>query len=244
VAVLVTRPAPDNETTADTLRGRGFAPLLAPMLSFQPLPFHGADDDDYSGVIFTSANAIRAIAGHPMLARLQHLPAFAVGGRTAQAARDAGFASVRSAEGDAAALRELIVAAVPPRKRAALLYLSAEEASRDLAGELGLRGVEIESIAVYRMAEIDELPSVVREAFAQAAIEAILHYSRRSAAAFVKAARRAGLEISALALPQICLSDQVASALREAGASRTLVAAAPNEEQLLAALEQALRASR
>jgi uroporphyrinogen-III synthase len=243
VALLVTRPAPDNRATADALRRRGFEPLLAPMLAFQPLPFRSASLSDYSGVIFTSANAVRAIVAHPDLPQLQGLPVFAVGDRTAQAARDAAFASVRSADGDAAALRELIVAHVPPRKRAALLYLSAEETSRDLAGELGLRGVEVTSIAVYRMAALDDLPTAVSDAFAQGAIEAVLHYSRRSALAFVKAARSAGVEISALALPQVCLSDQVAGSLREAGANRLIVAAAPNEDELLAALEQALRGS-
>ena len=39
MAVLVTRPAPDNEATAEALRARGFEPMLAPMLVFQPLPF-------------------------------------------------------------------------------------------------------------------------------------------------------------------------------------------------------------
>lgn len=244
MAVLVTRPAPDNEATAVALRRRGFEPLLAPMLAFQPLPFREAAWDDFTGVILTSANAIRAIAAHSSLARLQRLPAFVVGDRTAQAARDSGFASVHSAEGDAAALREVIVASMPPRKRAALLYLSAEETSRDLAGELGLRGVEVTSIAVYRMAALDELPVAASDAFAQGAIQAVLHYSRRSALAFVKATRFAGLEISALALPQACLSDQIAGSLREAGANRVVVAARPTEDDLIAALETALRGQR
>jgi uroporphyrinogen-III synthase len=244
VAVLVTRPAPDNIATADALRRRGFEPLLAPLLSFQPLPFRNANWDDFSGVIFTSANAIRALAAHSACEQLQRLPAFVVGDRTAQVARDAGFVSVRSATGDATTLRELIVAHVPPRKRAALLYLSAEDVSRDLAGELGLRGVEVTAIAVYRMAELGELPSAVCDAFAHGAIEAVMHYSRRSALAFVMGTRRAGLEISALALPQACLSDQVAGSLREAGANRLVVAATPNEDDLLAALETALRGQR
>ena len=244
MAVLVTRPAPEHEATAEALRRRGFEPMLAPMLAFQPLPFRDPGEGDHAGVIFTSANAVRAIAAHPALAQLRLLPTFAVGDRSAQAAQKAGFVNVHSAEGDAAALRELIVAQVPPRKRSALLYLSAAETSRDLAGELGLRAVEVTSIAVYRMAALDELPAAVGDAFAHGTIDAVLHYSRRSALAFVKAARSAGLEISALALPQVCLSDQIAASLREAGAHRLIVAARPNEDELLASLEQALRGQR
>ena len=94
-----------------------------------------------------------------------------------------------------------------------LLYLSAAEVSRDLKGELGLRGIEVSRLPVYRMAALDEFPARLRDAFAHDAIEAVLHYSRRSALAFVSAARRAGSGISALALPQVCLSDQIAAHL-------------------------------
>ena len=44
MAVLVTRPHPDDETTAASLRARGFEVLLAPMLRFEPVAFH--DDAD------------------------------------------------------------------------------------------------------------------------------------------------------------------------------------------------------
>lgn len=244
MTVLVTRPAPDNQATAAALRSRGFELMLAPMLVFQPLPFRDETGATHSGVILTSANAIRAVAVHPILPRIQGLPVFAVGARTAQAAREAGFRDVRSAEGDATALRELIAATVPVRKKSALLYLAAADVSRDLGSELGLRNITVDSRPVYRMAELDELAEPVRDAFARDAIEAILHYSRRSAAAFVKAARRAGFEISALALPQLCLSEQVAGALRDAGASRLIVAKTPSEGDLIDALEQVLRVKR
>lgn len=243
MAILITRPAPDNHATADALRARGFEPRLAPMLVFQPLPFNEPGEAPYSGVILTSANAIRAVAAHPMLARLRGLPAFVVGDRTAQAARDAGFSDVRSAEGDANALRELIVASVK-KKSAPLLYLSAAEVSRDLEDELGERSIKVVSLPVYRMADLIAFDEPVRNAFAQQTIDAVLHYSRRSALGFVEAARRAGFEISALALPQVCLSDPIASALRDAGATRLIVARTPNEPDLLAALEQVLQPKR
>jgi uroporphyrinogen-III synthase len=69
----------------------------------------------------------------------------------------------------------------------------------------------------------------------------VLHYSRRSARAFLDAARAAGVEISALAVLQGCISDNVASLLREAGAAQLLTARSPDENALLEALERALR---
>jgi uroporphyrinogen-III synthase len=94
------------------------------------------------------------------------------------------------------------------------------------------------------MADLSAFDEPVRNAFARHAIDAVLHYSRRSALGFIEAARRAGFEISALALPQICLSEPIAGALREAGASRLIVAQTPNEPDLLDALEQVLRPKR
>jgi len=69
----------------------------------------------------------------------------------------------------------------------------------------------------------------------------VLHYSRRSARAFLDAARDEGVEISALAIPQCCLSETVASVLRDAGASQVLVAAKSDENALFDTLERALR---
>ena len=93
MAVLVTRPHPDDETTAAALRARGFEVLLAPMLRFEPVAFHEDLDARYGAVIVTSANAVRGIEslkGH----RLLELPLFAVGEHTAAAARRAGFTHV------------------------------------------------------------------------------------------------------------------------------------------------------
>ncbi|MFN5407369.1 uroporphyrinogen-III synthase, partial [Bradyrhizobium sp.] len=107
MAVLVTRPAPDNDRSATALRARGFDVLLAPMLRFEPVALPDEAGRDAAAVIVTSSNALRAAA--PQLARsaLLTLPLFAVGDHTAAAARQAGFPQVMSAAGEAGALRDL-----------------------------------------------------------------------------------------------------------------------------------------
>jgi uroporphyrinogen-III synthase len=241
VAVLVTRPHPDNEATRAHLRARGFGALLAPMLRFEPLPFHDDHDAKYDAVILTSANALRAIdlAG----SRLLRLPLFAVGAHTADAARAAGFADVIAARGDAGALRDLVFARVKAgklRKAATLLYLAGADLSRDVAGELGERGLTVLSHTAYRMTPVTSLPPEVSEAFMANGITAVLHYSRRSAQAFLEAVRAGGLEISALALPQCCISASVAAILHDAGAIKVMVAASADENALLDTLGRAL----
>jgi uroporphyrinogen-III synthase len=244
MAVLVTRPHPDDETTAASLRARGFDVLRAPMLRFEPVAVHEDMNARYSAVIVTSANALRGVEsllkGHRML----ELPLFAVGDHTAAAARRAGFTHVVSANGDAANLRDLVLASLRAKelkKASTLLYLAGAEIARDLASELEESGFRVVTQTTYRMIAVKSLPREACDAFAANQVEAVLHYSQRSARAFLDAARAAGVEISALAIPQCCISATVASVVRDAGATQVVVAATPDENALFEALERALR---
>lgn len=244
MAVLVTRPAPGNEATAEALRAGGFAPLLAPLLRFEVVSLPDSIGDGAGAVIVTSAAAFHAIAGHPARAALSALPLFAVGEASADAARAAGFTDVTAAGGDAVSLRELILGEVRARrlkKSTPFLYLAGTDLSVDLEAELGARGVRVQTLTVYRMAMLPTLTDEAHDAFAGGEIEAVLHYSRRTATAFVEAVRTAGVEISALALPHCCLSDNIAAVMREAGAHHVVVAPTPDEPALLQVLARTLR---
>ena len=244
MAVLVTRPHPDDEATAGALRARGFEVLQAPMLRFAAVPFQDDVDARYDAVIVTSANALRAIEPQLAGSRLLELPLFAVGDHTASAARAAGFGQVIAAKGDAAALRDLVLAGVKSKhlkRGSTLLYLAGADLARDLAGELGEKGFTVVTHTTYRMIPVSSLPREVCDAFVANEVEAVLHYSRRSARAFLDAARTGGVEISALALPQYCISAAVASILRDAGAAQVTAAASADENALFEALSRALR---
>jgi len=244
MAILVTRPHPDDEATAVGLRARGFEVLLAPMLRFEPAIFHEDADAHYGAVIVTSANALRGIEPQLKASHLLKLPLFAVGEHTATAARGVGFEQVISAKGDAASLRDLVTASVKAKalkKTSPLLYLAGADLARDLAGELGERGFTVVTQTTYRMIPLSTLPYQVCDAFAANRVDAVLHYSRRSARAFLESVRAAGVEISALSIPQCCISAAVASVVRDAGATQVMVAASPDENALFAALDRALR---
>ena len=168
MAVLVTRPHPDNEATARVLRRRGFAVLLAPMLRFEPVAWQEDLDDDFAAVIATSANALRAAESE--LGDLGKLPLFAVGEHTAEAARRAGFAEVIAADGDAAKLRKRVRKSLKAGEEAGkLLYLAGAELSRDLAGELAADGFEVVTRTTYRMVALPSLPREARPLAATAA---------------------------------------------------------------------------
>jgi uroporphyrinogen-III synthase len=228
--LLVTRPEDDAERTAAALRARGHEVLLAPVLRTEILADADLGSGPFGAVVLTSANAVRAIARHPRRDDVVTRPAFVVGRRTAEAARAEGFGSITSADGNQDDLVRLIGARY--HASAPLLYLAGEDRSGDLAGALATHGVTAQTVVLYRAVPAAFAPAV-REALAGNRLDGVLHFSRRSAEAFLQCATAGGVRDTALALAHHCLSGQVAEPLRAAGASRVLIAPRPEENALI-----------
>lgn len=231
--LLVTRPEYDARRTAAELRRLGHEPVLAPLLRIEP---KSADfgPETFAGIIFTSINAARAVADHPRLNEIQHLPVFAVGVRTAEAAREAGFNSVYSADGDAGDLVALIAARCP--SNSTLLYLAGEDRAADLGAALSPYGITVRVVEIYRAAAQLVLPSPVLDVVKTGTLDGALHYSRRSAETFVKAMEAAHILAPAVSLVHYCLSAEVALPLVTAGARSVKIAERPEENALLGLL--------
>lgn len=230
--LLVTRPEADAARTAAALRARGHDAIVAPLLAIEHFTEAELAGEPWSGILVTSANAAPAIATHRGCNALRGIPVFAVGSHSAQAMRDAGFADVTSAEGDVTALAKLV--ATRTKSGVSLLYLAGAERSGDLAGALRSQDRIVHTAVIYRAVVAENLPSEATAALATG-IDGVLHYSRRSAAAYVNAARRTGLAKAAIADPiHFCLSAAIAAPLLAAGATNIRVAAQPDEAALLA----------
>jgi uroporphyrinogen-III synthase len=236
VRLLVTRPEPEGARTAARLRARGHEVRLVPLLRIEPVAGARFGAGPWSGIVFTSANAVRAVATHRRFRELAGLPAYAVGARTREAAVAAGFAQTASAEGDVDALARLI-AATTGDAGLPLIYFAGSDLAGDLAGALGRVGQAVETVIAYRAVAVDDFDADLRAAIADGEIDAVLHYSARTASAYVAAAKAAGLTESAMKIRHLCLSSQVAQPLAASGAGAVLVAAAPNEEALLALID-------
>jgi uroporphyrinogen-III synthase len=233
--IAVTRPHDDSERTATALRARGHEVLVAPLMQVEPV---NADiRPSWAAVIVTSANAPAAIAGHPARAALIKLPVFAVGRRSADACRLAGFFDVIVAGGN---VRDLIRLIVERRADATgpLLYLAGEDRAADLIAELTMHGIAAEMAVVYRAA-IAPFPPALVVALTVGEIDAVLHFSRRSAENYLAGAGAAGIAKQALAARHFCLSAQIAEPLKAAGAANVAITARPDEASLIALVESA-----
>jgi uroporphyrinogen-III synthase len=227
--VLVTRSGDDAERTAEKLGARGHEACLAPVTRIVPTG-DPAPSGSYDALIVTSAHAEEALAS---LDRTK--PVFAVGERTAQAVRAAGFASVTVAEGDAVSLSRLIRGA--PAPGLTLLHVTARHHKEEPAVSLRAAGFTVLQWEAYEAQAAETLPESAVDALRTGQIAAALHYSRRSAELVIRLAGEAGLASSLLAVPHLCLSADVAAPLRSAGAT-TFVAGDPSEEALLGLLDR------
>ncbi|HYD89767.1 MAG TPA: uroporphyrinogen-III synthase [Vitreimonas sp.] len=221
--VAITRALPEATRTAERLRALGAEPVLAPLLTIAPCAFD-ANVEGAQALIFTSTNGVRTFAA---VSPLRSLPVFAVGDATAAAAREAGFADARSADGNVSDLAVLIKRACDPIK-GKLIHIGGAHLAGDLAGELVASGYAVERRIAYEAVAASALPA----AFA-AALDAVLFHSARAAETFVALGAPGAAELVAA-----CISEAAADPLRKTAWKRIIVAPAPREDALLSALLQ------
>jgi uroporphyrinogen-III synthase len=235
VRLLLTRPEPDAQRTATALRAKGHEAVIAPLLRIEAQIDVKIGTGPWAAVLVTSANAGPAIAFHERAVELRTLPVFAVGKRSALTMTAAGFGNVRHSDGDVNDLAAFVAGELRPGTP--LLYLAGEERSGDLAGELRNRGFTIETVVVYSAVATANLPQAAAEALTSGI--GVLHFSRRSAEAYLAAARAMDLFAAALRPVHYCLSTRVAEPLKQAGAADVRIAAAPTEAHLIALIDMA-----
>ncbi len=208
--IWVTRAQPGASATAARLAALGYEPVVAPLIETRPREVT-IDLTGVAALAFTSAAAVRAYAARAAFRGAGwDLPVFAVGQATAQAAREAGFANVLSADGDATALAALIAT---QDLTGEILHPGAAELAADLPG--------VRALAIY-----DTRPAALPAGFTTQGLDAVLLHSPRAARLLAALPPPPGLTA-------LCLSPAVAEPLTGLGLD-VRIAKAPNEEALLA----------
>ena len=230
--VLITRPQPDAARTAARLAELGHEALVEPLLMVEPVAVEKIPPGPFAALAATSANAMRVAGNTAALNALRALPVHAVGTHTAGAAREAGFTNVIDAAGDTESLAQNLARHLQSPAR--VLHLAGEKRAKELGPLLALHGVEVVVLELYRMRRADRIRSSV-ELFAAGKIDAVLHFSPRSAATFVALAEQEGLAEAARRPRHLCLSQAVAAEIMPLGIAAE-IAEAPNEAALLALL--------
>ena len=141
---------------------------------------------------------------------------------------------MRIGAGDGEGLSTLVRLTLP--RPARLLYLAGRDRKPNLEPSLSAAGIDLEVVETYAAAPLDHWPEAVGRALRDGAIDAALHYSRRSAELALTMSERSGIGDAFLLLHHACLSADVAEPLMAAKAFAVAVAARPDEDSLLALL--------
>lgn len=217
--MLVTRPQPLGRETAARLTSLGHDVILSPLLDpvacgWQP------PNEPVEALLFTSPQGPR-FAG-PAAEVYRTLPAYAVGERTAEAARAAGFADVEAIGGEITAL----LAGVAARHRR-VLHL----AGADRTAAAPPPGLELIVRTVYE-AKLAPLTDEAAAALRAGAVDWALLFSTRSASHFATCHDALGVGRTRLSVAAI---SPAALAAAGGGWGRAVAAATPTEAGILAA---------
>lgn len=238
--VLVTRPHPDAESTARRVETRGYEPVIDSLLTIRWLDVPYPSLDGVQGGLFTSANGVRGLA---RLGPLPHLPVWTVGAATAAVAREAGFTTVTSADGDVATLVQAVRRDLRP-ENGALLHVAGSKVAGDLAGDLEGAGFHVRRAALYETQAAETLAPAAVRGLTEEGLAAVLFFSPRTAGVFVRLILRAGLARHCRNVEALCLSPACAQAAVQSDTGSLLswravrAAERPTEESLLALLAE------
>ncbi len=230
--VLLTRPRDDSEATARELAARGHSAVIAPLLAIAFREGPQLSLDGVQAVLATSANGIRALARRT---DRRDIAVFAVGPQTAEAARAAGFAAVRSADGDGAALARAVHGWADPAA-GTLLHACGARTAGALAAALSAQGYDVRGEVLYEAVAAEHLPQAAAEALRGGALDAVMVYSPMTARIFARGVAAAGLKNAVAPLIAVAISAAAAEALAPLNFSAIRIAAAPGQGAMLAAL--------
>lgn len=223
--ILVTRSEPGASETAARLTALGYQPIVEPLFAIAPID---VTVPDFDALAFTSANGVRRFA---VLSLRRDAPVFCVGARTAEAAREAGFADVTSADGDVVALGDLILARLPAGKR--LLHAGNAESRGDLSVRLTAQDIPAQFLALFSAEPVGAPgPELARHLAGDRAFQAALIHSPRAGAILAEMIR-------AVARPcpiAIAAISEAAAAPLAGLAQPVAIASAPTEDALLSSM--------
>ncbi|MHA1153998.1 MAG: uroporphyrinogen-III synthase [Alphaproteobacteria bacterium] len=234
--VLVTRPEEDAGALVAALVARGHEALVEPMLSVAPAPgvTPPLDLDGVQALLFTSANGVRALAE---LTARRDLPVFTVGDASAETARAAGFGAVESAGGDVDDLARLVVDRLNPDD-GVLYQAAASRRAGDLKGALEAAGFTLRREVLYQTVPASDLSGSLRRELAAGRLAAATFFSPRTAETFAGLVEKSGLSGACAETTALCLSEAVAEKLRGLDWRALRVAERPNQNALLARLDE------
>ena len=242
--ILITRARAQADDFADKLRAAGFEPIYFPVIEIKPVENNVALERAlsklgcYEWIVFTSANAVEAVALSGALAQLQHgetVKFAAIGPKTAEALKAHGIAPDFVPEEYVA---EAILPGLGDLVGKWVLLPRAEIARKELPEAIFNAGGVPHEITVYRTLPVQ--PSLEAITALRSGVDVVTLTSQSTVQNFIAIAKQNG--INPLRLPNnplfACIGPITEQAAKDAGLPNVIVAKEYTTDGLISALKQ------
>ena len=220
--IWVTQSLPRGRDSAIDYTDLGFEAIVSPVLVMESVVSIPPAPEVQTLLIFTSRNGVSAFAE---MTQGRANPVICVGDATAELAKSVGFVKVSSAGGDAQDVVKLVLKSVP-RSRP-IRHCSGKHVQGRIVEQLTDAGYNIERIRYYAASPVAQTEIDIKE------VTYVALYSPRGAASFVNLVT--GKETGHLTT--LSISPATDAALEPLSFKNRLIAEAPDQRSLLAALQ-------
>jgi len=227
--ILLTRPLDDCKELIIRFKSLGYKVSHLPVIKIQNVNHDKLNVNEFGGIIFTSANAIKNLN---TLNINKQINCFCVGSSTENVAKQNGFQNIFCAEGNVNNLKEVILQNFDKRS-GKLLYVSGEIISSNLDKDLISEGYTVKRIINYLVLPIEEIGEEFIKDLKTSIPDIVYVYSENSARNYLNLLKKYNLLDNWMNTNLMCLGEKTSSVLNEIKWKKIFLFNSGEEEFLL-----------
>jgi uroporphyrinogen-III synthase len=227
--ILLTRPLDDCKELILRFKSLGHKVSHLPIIKIQNVNHDKVNVDEFGGIIFTSANAIKNLNTSSINKQIN---CFCVGSSTEKVAKQNGFQNIFCADGNVNNLKEVILQNFD-KKHSNLLYVSGEIISSNLDKDLISEGYIVKRIINYSVVPNDEVSDEFIKDLKSSIPDIVYVYSENSARNYLSLLKKYKLSDCWMDTNLMCLGEKTSSVLNEIKWKKIFLFNSGEEEFLL-----------
>jgi len=226
--ILLTRPLDDCKELILRFKSLGHKVSHLPVIKIQNVNHDKVNFDEFSGIIFTSANAVKNLITSSINKQIN---CFCVGSSTEEMAKQNGFQNIFCADGNVNNLKEVILQNFD-QKHGNLLYVSGEIISSNLDKDLISEGYKVKRIINYSTVPIEQVSDEFIIDLKSSIPDIVYVYSENSARNYLNLLKKYNLSDYWMHTNLMCLGEKTSSVLNEIKWKKIFIFS-PGEEEFL-----------
>ena len=227
--ILLTRPLDDCKELILRFKSLGHKVSHLPVIKIQNVNHYKININEFSGIIFTSANAIKHLNTSDINKKIN---CFCVGSSTEKVAKENGFQNIFCADGNVNNLKEVILQNFD-KKSGNLLYVSGEIISSNLDKDLTSEGYTIKRIINYSVLPVEIISKEFIKDLKSSIPDMVYVYSENSARNYLNLIKKYDLSDFWMNTNLMCLGEKTSSVLNEIKWKKIFLFNSGEEEFLL-----------